>query len=281
MSIKEALKEAQIILKDDPNPEATSEPEVEEVVEPTPEPEEPAETAEKEQIEEVKQSKYKTLEEAEKAAKEAEKRMHAATQEAAELRKQLTELLEREQSAMAASAKEHLAKKIAGTLKEISGLDATENGYEEKAAEMWANLLNETVDLIAESKIKSTISKQMSEYEKKLALKSEFDSYYNKALKTAADAGLDMQENSPDYILFWNIAQNAKEGSFKEQLDWAIAETKKVKEGYLKSYAKSMKTKDAKLMQPLERFSELKQEVETPETPISISGALKAVRRQL
>lgn len=106
---------------EEPSPEPTPKDE------PTQEPQEP-------------QFEYKSHEEAEKGAREAKQKMHTATKEAAELKKQLEryqQILKTVQPQQPAQ-ESFRAKTVREAREKIARLDSSDSDAEQKAAEIWA-----------------------------------------------------------------------------------------------------------------------------------------------
>ena len=198
------------------------------------EPEEETETEKEEEPETVK-FKYKSQEEAEAGAKEAERKMHEKAQEV----KALKEEIESFKKNLSKSVEDgELTKKEGASLKnifvdmlkDIDDLDASDESYREKLADIWAKGLGEGLSIQEQERIARMKEEQSKEEENK--------SIVEQANTLAKSAGLDMdfirdEKGRPvstvDYDLFWAIVAKSEPvgKTVEDRINWVIEEVKK------------------------------------------------------
>jgi len=229
------------------------------------------------------QPKHATWEETEKARLEAEQKMHAATEETARTRRELEELRqkgvekeavqppeppagevkvatrEERKAQLVAVAKVANAKALA-KINEIPEFDAEGNHnpqYAELAAEAWAEanaeaLLEAGISSagLSREEVAQLVKEQLQAEEEAKRQKDEEDrqkqadiNARTQAEELATDAGLNMEEGSADYRLFWNVAGEVpeelkakpgaspeeKKKAFTAQVQWAVDKVRGLK----------------------------------------------------
>ncbi|MBI4960773.1 MAG: hypothetical protein HY915_14950 [Desulfovibrio sp.] len=212
--------------------------------------------------------KHQTWEETEKARIEAEQKMHAATEEAANLRKELGERQEKgaeketpeppEPPAEAPKpvTKEERKERVKTALATIRDLDEGDPDYDEKVAEAWAEAgvggsevpvpdKNEIAKLVAqqvreELKAEDETKRQKDEVVRQEQVDADART---KAEELATEAGLNMGKGTADHRLFWDVARelpeelkpkpNASatelEKLFPDQVKWVVGEVRRLK----------------------------------------------------
>jgi len=223
-----------------------------------------AKPPEEEGKEKPPESKFKTKEEAERAHAEAERRMHEATTQAAkdkearetaerereQLRQELEGLKTRipekppEETSKPPVTKEGRKTRLKSVSKaafdRIAQLDRTDPDYQEQVANVWADLLEAvavepsslTPDEIAKI-TRDTIKAEREAQEAADAAEGRAR-VWQKAVDIATKAGLNMEADSADFILFTALARRAPDDLYEkplqEQVDWVVAEVRKRKD---------------------------------------------------
>ncbi|MBI4961034.1 MAG: hypothetical protein HY915_16310 [Desulfovibrio sp.] len=223
----------------------------------TPLPEETSETEDGKPPDETKppeteppkfEPKHKTWEETEKARIEAEQKMHAATEETAQTRRELEELrqksAEKEPEPPAEApkpvTKEGRKERVKTALATIRDLDEADPDYDEKVAEAWAEAgvggsevpdKNEIAKLVREELKAQDEAKRQKDEE--VAQEQADANVRTKAEELAAGAGLNMGKGTLDNRLFWDVARgipdDQKSKPFPEQVQWAVGEVRRLK----------------------------------------------------
>ena len=239
--------------------------------------------------------KYKSQEEAEAGAKEAERKMHEKAEEAKALKEEI-ELLKKETSKSV--DKGDITKKEGSDLKDIfvnmltqiNDLDASDDNYTDKLADIWANGLGEGLSVKEQERI--AVEKARVEKE------NEDKSIVDKATNLAKKAGLEMdfvvdEKGNPvstiDYDLFWaTVTKSQPVGeTLEDRIEWVINKVKqkrtedreKIIEQQKILNEKSKKAQDKNKV--LEKGVKITPEKEKDEAPLSITEALRRVERRV
>lgn len=218
--------------------------------------------------------RFKSQEEAEKAHAEAERKMHEATTRAADLERERDELKKApkpepvaekpaEEAPKPPTREEQKArlKSVALTanqkaLEKIDQLDRTDSDYHKQVAEAWAEANTEAlleaglgsgvsqdaINKMVADQVKETLKadkeataaeRAKEDAERKAASEKTVN---EQAATLAREAGLDMDPDSVDSIVFWKVAEKLPDQDFmkgaqtpplKDQVDWVIAEARK------------------------------------------------------
>lgn len=204
------------------------------------------------------QPKHQTWQETEKARLEAEQKMHTATEEAANLRKELDALKEKDVEKETAQppepptespkpvTKEERKARVKTALATIRELDETDPDYDEKVAEAWAEAgvggsevpfpdKDEIAKAVAQQvrdELKADDEAQRQKGEEERQNQAKVDAR-TKAEELATGAGLNMAKGTADYRLFWDVAQEIpneqRSKPFSEQVQWAVGEVRRLK----------------------------------------------------
>jgi len=190
---------------------------------------------------EGKKYKYSSQDEAERAYIEAERKMHEATTKAAEYEKRLQEFEKAQtqpKEEVAQKTSEELEAQIAGTWKDIDGLDPYEDGYEGKRAKLFAKLLTlqektptqpQFDDSYIERKVEEKLQRERQTAEQRAAEDAQVNASRQAAIQMAKEAGLNMNDSNVSR-LFWNALADApyhENVTLKEQVDFMTNEVKK------------------------------------------------------
>lgn len=250
--------------------------------------------------------KYKDLEAANKAAQEAAKKMHAATEEAAQLRKdvealksQNEELQQKIVERVSELTEEENEALIEKTLKEMRELDPTDDGYEKSMAKLWRKVFGHNEKSQAKAlkeAVKEIFNQELSAKTKEEREKQARLDRWNTGNRRAADAGLDMEDEeetengkiirSEDYLKFWSLVNDhaPEELPDSEKFDWAIKKMKGKRTA--QSNRKAEKEKEVRNLQekrmPLGRGAQGPSGTtdDTPPAPRSLNEALGRVRER-
>lgn len=203
--------------------------------------------------------KYKDHQEAEKGAREHQQKVTEATEQAKRDR-EAREAAERERDELRQRIAEQEAAKppdppaktpeeleaeqegrIEAALEEIGELDEADPDYKKKVARAWRKagvggagqpaapdpkVLEEMIDARVAKRLQARDAEVVQQREQETV-----EQVREKATSLAAKAGLDMEEDSTDEILFWRMAERLpKEMDGKplqEQVDWVVTEVRK------------------------------------------------------
>lgn len=194
--------------------------------------------------------KYKSVEDAEKAAKSAERRMHTATEEAANLRKELeatkSQLDEMQKKVVertmeiSEEANEEFLEKV---LSEMQELDPMDPAYRKSLAKLYRKMFSQNEKVMAQSlqeAAKQIVQEELATKTKEQQEKDERLRRWELGIRLATSAGFDMQDTgtdpetgkitrSDDYLLFWRTFQDAPNDlDYEEQVDWTIKELNRI-----------------------------------------------------
>ncbi len=189
--------------------------------------------------------KHASWEETEKARLEAEQKMHTATQETARIREEAEALRKRLEEKEAKPPDKPVEvvpgpdaeARMEAALEELAGLDEDDPTYNKKAAKIWAKAglggiakapLPEDFDTLIDKAVEKRLQAEREVRTK--ADKDEQDRQnWERAVKKATDAGLDMSEGSDAFDLFVAKARKApKEEGLDGQIDWAVKEVQRI-----------------------------------------------------
>lgn len=270
-------------VEDKPTEEIEEKPEEETDVEPTPS-QEPEITF-----------KYKSHEEAEKGYQEAERliteRAEEAKQErerAEELQRQLNEVLLKKEKESIQPKDDILTKnqkRMQKLLKDINKVDPEDEQYDDKVALLWAEYGVEQqayLDQRLQENLSAFEQKRIKEEEERIRKQQEHSQTVTTATNMAKESGLNMDENSADYKLFWTMAGRAKGAGIKEQTEWTINEVKAIKKELasplLKAQSKAERAQKDNAV--LERGGDKPSDKKASEAPMSLSEAFaQSIRR--
>lgn len=250
--------------------------------------------------------KYKDLEAANKAATEAAKKMHKATEEAAQLRKDIEQLqatnLELQQKFLERAtelSEEENEAILEKALKDMRELDPTDENYEKSMAKLWRKVFGHSEKSLL-NVLKAAAKEVFSEeHQAKTQEQREAEARYarwEKGNRIAAEAGLEMEDEeildngtiirSPDYVRFWELVNKAapEDLSDDEKFSWAAKKmvgNRKASAGKKAAKADEVRNFQEKRM-PLGRGAQGpvggKVPDDTPKAPRTLNEALDRAR---
>ena len=223
-------------------------------------------------VEDKPQFKHSSWEKTESARVEAEREMHAAKEEAADLKRKLAdkeaadkaaddaikaEATQRKPEEIRAEAKA----KVKETLNKIRALDEDDPEYDEKVADAWADAgLGAPTTAAAPDKeeIAKLVSEQVKntlQADREATAESEREAdearTRERAQGLATKSGLEMKQGSVDFRLFWDVAKDIPENimtqPLEDQVEWTVDEVRRLKGEVVKT--KEQKAADAKRLQ--------------------------------
>jgi hypothetical protein len=254
--------------------------------------------------------KHTNLEEADRAVKAAERKMHDATTEAANLRKeneglrsrvddmqvQLTAIQQQVQERAAELSEEEESAIMQKGLKEMQELDTSDPEYLPRMSKIWASTLkklNKLGDKSVKQAAKEVVKEVLEQQNQEATAQGDRHRLWDKANKQAAKAGLEMEDagateggtpkRSDDYLLFWRTAPDAPENLDEDgKIEWTIKEVKRI----TGRKVKAVKEQEAKARQHQERQTPLGRAGGGPDAaptdkssrPLSLNDALQKNR---
>ena len=258
------------------------------------EPEEETETEKEEEPETVK-FKYKSQEEAEAGAKEAERKMHEKAQEVKALKEEIESFKKNlsksvEDGELTKKEEASLKNIFVDMLKDIDDLDASDESYREKLADIWAKGLGEGLSIQEQERIARMKEEQSKEEENK--------SIVEQANTLAKSAGLDMdfirdEKGRPvstiDYDLFWAIVAKSEPvgETVEDRINWVIEEVKRKRTDDRERIINQQKILSEKQKKAQDKNKVLEKGVKIipdktkDEAPLSMAEALSRIERRV